>query len=65
MSKEDGEAWKPARFAVLTESEVASPLADVPPEVARRAGHSIAVLVRFYAKAVHRNQQQHTGSLWA
>jgi hypothetical protein len=60
---------------VLTESEAASPLADVPyslrqagvslwleagvspAEVARRAGHSIAVLFRFYAKAIHRNQQ--------
>ncbi|MEU3601033.1 site-specific integrase [Streptomyces sp. NPDC006798] len=28
-----------------------------PSEVARRAGHSIAVLFRFYAKAIHRNQQ--------
>lgn len=26
-----------------------------PAEVARRAGHSIAVLFRFYAKAIHRN----------
>ncbi|MGW7714966.1 hypothetical protein ACWGKK_11690 [Streptomyces chartreusis] len=60
---------------MLTESEAASPLADVPyslrhagvslwlesgvspAEVARRAGHSIAVL-RFYAKAIHRNQER-------
>lgn len=28
-----------------------------PAEVARRAGHSIAVLFRFYAKAIHRSQQ--------
>ncbi|CAM5266027.1 integrase [Streptomyces coeruleorubidus] len=59
---------------MLTNSEAASPLADVPyslrhagvslwlesgvspAEVARRAGHSIAVLFRFYAKAIHRNQ---------
>ncbi|MFB8032466.1 hypothetical protein ACFC5Z_05840 [Streptomyces sp. NPDC056004] len=27
-----------------------------PAEVARRAGHSIAVLFRFYAKALHRSQ---------
>lgn len=27
-----------------------------PAEVARRAGHSIAVLFRFYAKAIRRNQ---------
>ncbi len=76
LSKEYGEAWKAARLAVLTESEAASPLADVPyslrhagvslwlesgvspAEVARRAGHSIAVLFRFYAKAIHRNQQR-------
>ncbi|MFJ8026722.1 hypothetical protein [Streptomyces sp. NPDC096311] len=74
LSKEYGEAWKAARLAALTESEAASPLADVPyslrhagvslwlesgvspAEVARRAGHSIAVLFRFYAKAIHRNQ---------
>ncbi|WP_245606349.1 hypothetical protein [Streptomyces himastatinicus] len=31
----------------------------VPPtEVARRAGHSIAVLFRFYAKVIQRNQQR-------
>ncbi|WP_194292586.1 tyrosine-type recombinase/integrase [Streptomyces katsurahamanus] len=29
-----------------------------PSEVARRAGHSIAVLFRFYAKAIHRNQDR-------
>ncbi|WP_308124422.1 hypothetical protein [Streptomyces sp. NEAU-YJ-81] len=29
-----------------------------PAEVARRAGHSIAVLFRFYAKVIHRNQQR-------
>jgi hypothetical protein len=29
-----------------------------PAEVARRAGHSIAVLYRFYAKAIHRNQDR-------
>jgi integrase len=76
LSKEYGEAWKAARLAVLTGSEAASPLADVPyslrhagvslwlesgvspAEVARRAGHSIAVLFRFYAKAIHRNQQR-------
>ncbi|MYT99867.1 hypothetical protein GTY74_22025 [Streptomyces sp. SID8350] len=29
-----------------------------PAEVARRAGHSIAVLFRFYAKAIHRSQQR-------
>ncbi|MEV8056378.1 site-specific integrase [Streptomyces antimycoticus] len=29
-----------------------------PTEVARRAGHSIAVLFRFYAKVIHRNQQR-------
>jgi integrase len=74
LSKEYGEVWRAARLAVLTESEAASPLADVPyslrhagvslwlasgissAEVARRAGHSIAVLFRFYAKAIHRNQ---------
>lgn len=28
-----------------------------PTEVARRAGHSVAVLYRFYAKAIHRNQE--------
>ncbi|GAA2937186.1 MULTISPECIES: hypothetical protein [Streptomyces] len=27
-----------------------------PAEVARRAGHSIAVLFRFHAKAIHRNR---------
>ncbi|SOD76263.1 hypothetical protein SAMN06272781_4089 [Streptomyces sp. 1222.2] len=76
LSKEYGEAWKAARLAVLTPSEAASSLADVPysmrhagvslwlesgvspAEVARRAGHSIAVLFRFYAKAIHRNQQR-------
>src|SRR5690242_15387177 len=74
LSKEYGEAWKAARLAALTESDAASPLADVPyslrhagvslwlesgvspAEVACRAGHSIAVLFRFYAKAIHRNQ---------
>ncbi|WP_314222922.1 hypothetical protein [Streptomyces zaehneri] len=78
LSKEYGEAWKIARLAVLTQSEAASPLADVPysmrhagvslwlesgvspAEVARRAGHSIAVLFRFYAKAIHRSQQRAT-----
>ncbi|NUL02445.1 hypothetical protein HRW07_04130 [Streptomyces lunaelactis] len=73
LSKEYGEVWQAARLEVLTESEAASPLADVPyslrhagvslcldsgvspAEVARRAGHSIAVLYRFYAKAIHRN----------
>ncbi|MFE1728711.1 tyrosine-type recombinase/integrase [Streptomyces bacillaris] len=29
-----------------------------PAEVARRAGHSIAVLFRFYAKAIHRDQHR-------
>jgi hypothetical protein len=29
-----------------------------PVEVARSAGHSIAVLFRLYAKAIHRNQRQ-------
>ncbi|WP_406730412.1 tyrosine-type recombinase/integrase [Streptomyces sp. NBC_01794] len=76
LSKEYGEVWKAARLAMLTESEAASPLADVPyslrhagvslwlesgvspAEVARRAGHSIAVLFRFYAKAIHRTQQR-------
>ncbi|MFE5208798.1 tyrosine-type recombinase/integrase [Streptomyces sp. NPDC056600] len=29
-----------------------------PAEVARRAGHSIAVLFRFYVKAIHRSQDQ-------
>lgn len=29
-----------------------------PAEVALRAGHSIAVLFRFYVKAIHRNQQR-------
>ncbi|WP_235614576.1 hypothetical protein [Streptomyces ambofaciens] len=29
-----------------------------PAEVARRAGHSTAVLFRFYAKAIHRNQHR-------
>ncbi|GGR81224.1 hypothetical protein GCM10010252_19680 [Streptomyces aureoverticillatus] len=29
-----------------------------PAEVARRAGHSIAVLFRFYAKAIHRSQER-------
>lgn len=29
-----------------------------PAEVARRAGHSILVLFRFYAKAIHRTQQR-------
>lgn len=29
-----------------------------PAEVACRAGHSIAVLFRFYAKAIHRSQEQ-------
>lgn len=76
LSKEYGEVWKAARRSVLTESEAASRLADVPyslrhagvslwlesgvspAEVARRAGHSIAVLFRFYAKAIHRNQQR-------
>ncbi|MEU2582547.1 site-specific integrase [Streptomyces avermitilis] len=75
LSKEYGEAWKIARLAVLTQSEAASPLADVPysmrhagvslwlesgvspAEVARRAGHSIAVLFRFYARAIHRGQE--------
>ncbi|WP_371598621.1 hypothetical protein [Streptomyces sp. NBC_00564] len=76
LSKEYGEAWKAARLTALTESEAASPLADVPyslrhagvslwlesgvspAEVARRAGHSIAVLFRFYAKAIHRSQKR-------
>ncbi|WP_399927007.1 tyrosine-type recombinase/integrase [Streptomyces kanamyceticus] len=76
LSKEYGELWKAARLAVLSESEVASPLAEVPyslrhagvslwlesgvspAEVARRAGHSIAVLFRFYAKAIHRSQER-------
>ncbi|QEU97657.1 hypothetical protein [Streptomyces kanamyceticus] len=39
-------------IAVLSESEAASP----PAEVARRAGHGIAVLFRFCAKAIHRSQ---------
>lgn len=76
LSKEYGELWKAARLAVLSDSEVASPLAEVPyslrhagvslwlesgvspAEVARRAGHSIAVLFRFYAKAIHRSQER-------
>jgi integrase len=76
LSKEYGELWKAARLAVLSESEAASPLAEVPyslrhagvslwlesgvspAEVARRAGHSIAVLFRFYAKAIHRSQER-------
>ncbi|MFD4556605.1 hypothetical protein ACFWP5_20215 [Streptomyces sp. NPDC058469] len=76
LSKECGEVRKAARLAALSESEAASPLADVPyslrhmgvslwlepgdspAEFARRAGHSIAVLFRFYAKAIHRNQQR-------
>ncbi|MEV0275197.1 site-specific integrase [Streptomyces sp. NPDC050610] len=74
LSKEYGEIWQAARLAVLTDAEVASPLAEVPysarhagvslwldsgvspAEVARRAGHSVAVLYRFYAKAIHRGQ---------
>jgi integrase len=74
LSKEYGEVWKAARLTVLTETEAASPLAEVPysarhagvslwlesgvspAEVARRAGHSVAVLFRFYAKALRRNQ---------
>ncbi|MEU3736581.1 site-specific integrase [Streptomyces sp. NPDC032198] len=76
LSKEYGELWKAARLAVLSDSEAASPLAEVPyslrhagvslwlesgvspAEVARRAGHSIAVLFRFYAKAIHRSQDR-------
>ncbi|MBQ0827822.1 hypothetical protein J5Y05_15070 [Streptomyces sp. RG38] len=76
LSKEYGEIWQAARKEVLTEAEVASPLADVPyslrhagvslwldsgvtpAEVARRAGHSIAVLFRFYAKAIHGSQDR-------
>ncbi|MBL1118665.1 hypothetical protein JK364_40800 [Streptomyces sp. 110] len=48
------------REAVLLESGVA------PAEVARRAGHSIAVLFRFYAKAIHGNQQRSNHQIeWA
>ncbi|CAM5475529.1 hypothetical protein SALBM311S_10243 [Streptomyces alboniger] len=36
-----------------------------PGEVARRAGRSIAVLFRFYAKAIHRNQQRSTEQIRA
>ncbi|AUA12692.1 Phage integrase family protein [Streptomyces malaysiensis subsp. malaysiensis] len=37
-----------------------------PAEVARRAGHSIAVLFRFYAKAIHGNQQRSNHQIeWA
>ncbi|MFE7113968.1 tyrosine-type recombinase/integrase [Streptomyces sp. NPDC057654] len=76
LSKEYGEVWQAARLAVLTDAELASPLAEVPysarhagvslwldsgvspAEVARRAGHSVAVLYRFYAKAIHRSQDR-------
>ena len=66
--------WSAARLAVLSKTEAASPLAEVPyslrhagvslwiksgvdpAEVARRAGHSIAVLYRFYAKILKGDQ---------
>ncbi|MFE7807600.1 tyrosine-type recombinase/integrase [Streptomyces sp. NPDC057430] len=73
-STEYCEVWDTARGKALTETEAASPLADVPyslrhagvslwinsgvdpVEVARRAGHSLTVLFRFYAKIL-RGQQ--------
>jgi len=75
-NKKYGELWQKARCAVLSASEAASPLAEVPyslrhagvslwltscvspTEVARRAGHSTAVLYRFYAKVVYGSQKQ-------
>ena len=38
-------------------AEVSTMVREMTATVARRAGHSIAVLFRFYAKAIHRNQQ--------
>ncbi|WP_282685909.1 MULTISPECIES: tyrosine-type recombinase/integrase [unclassified Streptomyces] len=79
-SNEYTEIWQKARRKVLSEEEVATPLADVPyslrhacvslwikagvdpVEVARRAGHSIAVLWRFYAKIL-RGQQHKANEL--
>jgi integrase len=76
VSDDYGEIWQAARLAVLSESEAATPLAEVPyslrhacvsfwlvsgvapAEVARRAGHSIAVLYRFYAKVIHGSQDK-------
>jgi len=40
LSKEYGEVWKAARLAALTESETASPLADVRTHFAMRASRS-------------------------
>ncbi|WP_442813418.1 integrase [Streptomyces sp. NBC_01754] len=40
-----------ARVSLWLESGVS------PAEVARRTGHSIAVLFRLYAKVIHRSQQ--------
>ncbi|MGP3990674.1 tyrosine-type recombinase/integrase [Streptomyces sp. 3N207] len=75
-NKEYGELWQKARCAVLSASEAASPLSEVPyslrhagvslwltsgvspTEVARRAGHSTAVLYRFYAKVIYGSQKQ-------
>ncbi|MGW6413045.1 hypothetical protein ACWF95_38865 [Streptomyces vinaceus] len=53
LSKEYDDVWKAARRAVRTKQEVKTP----PAEVARRAGHSIALLFRFCAKAIRCNQQ--------
>ncbi|MCP9209930.1 tyrosine-type recombinase/integrase [Streptomyces sp. NEAU-Y11] len=76
LSKEYGELWRAARFAVLSPDEFETPMAEkpysaraagvslwieagvAPAEVARRAGHSVAVLFRFYAKVIQRNQQR-------
>lgn len=73
-STEYCDLWEAARAEVLSEEDVATPLAKVPyslrhagvslwiksgvdpVEVAARAGHSIAVLYRFYAKILKGNQ---------
>ncbi|WP_308284217.1 site-specific integrase [Streptomyces buecherae] len=75
-STEYTEVWEAARKAVLTPSELRTPLADdpycnraagvslwiaqglEPAEVARRAGHSVAVLYRFYAKILKKDQSE-------
>ncbi|MER5450518.1 hypothetical protein ABT052_40595 [Streptomyces sp. NPDC002766] len=51
--------WKAARYS-LRHTGVSLWLESgvTPAEVTRRAGQSIAVLFRFYVKAIHRNQER-------
>jgi integrase len=76
MSKEYAALWKDIRTLALSDTQAATPLADVPyslrhagvslwlasgvdpVEVARRAGHSVAVLYRFYAKVLDGKREQ-------